>query len=132
MLSDRWKASFVAAHPYLLSGQEIESFFAAAAHLDAASSWRWQATAFFTLMHSCGLRTREVRALLSEHVHLSDGHLDIVCSKGNRSRRLPLTREVIGVLAACEKEPAEHFGASRHTFFAITSPTPTSSGGWLG
>jgi integrase len=127
VLSDRWKASLVAAHPYLLSGAEIEAFFAAAAHLDAESPWRWQATAFFTLMHSCGLRTGEARGLLSEHVQLSDGHLDIVSSKGNRSRRLPLTREVIGVLAACEKESADHFGASRHTFFVSTTGNPVTA-----
>jgi integrase len=127
VLSDRWKASFLAAHPYLLSGQEIEAFFAAAAHLDADSPWRWQATAFFTLMHSCGLRTGEARALLSEHVHLSDGHLDIVSSKGNRSRRLPLTREVIRVLAACEKESAEHFGASRRRFFVSATGNPVTA-----
>jgi integrase len=127
VLSDRWKAPFVAAHPYLLSGQEIEAFFAAAAHLEADSPWRWQAVAFFTLMHSCGLRTGETRGLLREHVRLGDGHLDIVSSKGNRSRRLPLTREVIGVLAACEKESAEHFGASRQTFFVSKTGNQVSA-----
>lgn len=45
----------------LLSSQEIEAFFAAAATLNAHSPWRWQAVAFFTLMHSCGLRTGETR-----------------------------------------------------------------------
>ena len=29
VLSDRWKAQIVPAHPYLLSGHEIEAFFAA-------------------------------------------------------------------------------------------------------
>ena len=63
VLSDRWKAPFVPAHPYLLSTEEIERFFTAAAHLQVASPWRWQAAAFFTLMHSCGIRTGEARAL---------------------------------------------------------------------
>jgi hypothetical protein len=40
VLSDQWKAAFVPAHPYLLSTQEIERFFAAAARLDAQSPWR--------------------------------------------------------------------------------------------
>jgi integrase len=91
VLSDRWKAPLVPAHPYLLSRAEIEAFFAAAARLNAHSPWRWQAVAFFTLMHSCGLRTGETRLLRPEHVHLPDRHLDVVSSKGNRSRRLPLT-----------------------------------------
>ena len=59
VLSDRWKAAVVPAHPYLLTRDEIEVFFAAAATLNAVSPWRWQAVAFFTLMHSCGLRTGE-------------------------------------------------------------------------
>jgi integrase len=74
VLSDRWKAQVVPAHPYLLSRYEIEAFFAAAATLKADSPWRWQAVAFFTLMHSCGLRTGETRLLRPEHVHLRDGN----------------------------------------------------------
>ena len=117
VLSDRWKAQFVPAHPYLLSRQEVEAFFAAAATLNAGSPWRWQSVAFFTLMHSCGLRTGETRLLLPEHVHLRDGHLDIVHAKGNRSRRLPLTGDVIDVLASCNRLSATRFGPSRRSFF---------------
>ena len=70
VLSDRWKAPFIPPRPYLLSRQEIEAFFTAAATLDTSSPWRWQAAAFFTLMHSCGLRTGETRALKTAHVDL--------------------------------------------------------------
>ena len=94
VLSDQWKAPFVPARPYLLTSHEIELFFGAAARLGAQSPWRWQATAFFTLMHSCGIRTGEARALLVEHVDLPGRHVEVVLSKGNRSRRLPLTDEV--------------------------------------
>ena len=117
VLSDRWKSALVPAHPYLLSGQEIEAFFAAAATLEARSPWRWQALAFFTLMHCCGLRTGEARLLTAACVHLPDGHVDVMCSKGNRSRRLPLSDEVTGVLAACDQQSRKHFGRSRRTFF---------------
>jgi integrase len=117
VLSDRWKAQVVPAHPYLLSRHEIERFFAAAATLNAGSPWRWQAVAFFTLMHSCGLRTGETRLLRPEHVHLRDGNLDVVSSKGNRSRRLPLTSEVTEILAGCDLATRTGFGPSRRTFF---------------
>lgn len=117
VLSDRWKARYVPAHPYVLTKYEIEAFFAAAATVNAGSPWRWQAVAFYTLMHSCGLRTGETRLLRPEHVHLRDGDLDIVSSKGNRSRRLPLTGEVIDVLAVCDRVSATVFGPSRRTFF---------------
>ncbi len=117
VLSDQWKAPFVPAHPYLLSGQEIERFFAAATSIKADSPWHWQAVAFFTLMHSCGLRTGESRLLSPDNVDLRDGYIDVLSSKGNRSRRLPLTGAVIEVLAACDQASRKHFGASRRTFF---------------
>ena len=117
VLSDRWKAAVVPAHPYLLSTHEIEAFFATAATLNAASPWRWQAVAFFTLMHSCGLRTGETRLLRPEHVHLRDRHLDIVAAKGNRSRRLPITGEVAEILAGCDRVTRARFGPTRGTFF---------------
>jgi len=117
VLSDRWRASFVPAHPYLLTTHEIERFFAAAVRLDAQSPWRWQAVAFFTLMHSCGLRTGETRLLPTDRVDLDAGHIDVLWSKGNRSRRLPLTPQVIDVLAACDRVSRKQFGPARQDFF---------------
>ena len=120
VLSGRWKAPFVPARPYLLGRDEIERFFAAAAHLDTSSPWRWQAVAFFTVMHSCGLRTGEARALLTVQVDLHAGHIDIIDSKGDRSRRLPVTDQVIDVLTACRRTSARRF-PSRRTFFVSTT-----------
>jgi integrase len=130
VLSDRWKAPFVPAHPYLLSRYEIEGFFESASALEVPSPWRWQAVAFFTLMHSCGLRTGEVRALQMGQVDLDGGHIDIVWSKGNRSRRLPLTAQVVEVLDACDRASRDHF-VSRRTFFvsaAGNQVTPAAVG----
>jgi integrase len=127
VLSDRWKAPFVPAHPYLLSTEQIEAFFAAAATLNAASPWRWQAVAFFTLMHCCGLRTGEARLLRAEHVHLRDQSIDVIDSKGNRSRRLPVTLEVTEVLARCDRTTRARIGASRGTFFVSAAGNPVTS-----
>jgi integrase len=127
VLSDQWKAPFVPARPYLLSSREIEAFFRAAADFRAQSPWQWQALAFFTLMHSCGLRTGEVRTLLAEHVDLGGGHLDVVGSKGHRSRRLPLSDEVIEILVACERTSRQRFGPSRATFFVSTTGNPVTA-----
>ena len=90
VLSESWKAPILAPHPYLLARREIELFFAAATQLQVQSPWRWQAVAFFTLMHSCGIRTGEARGLLTGHVDLPGRHVDVLWSKGNRSRRLPM------------------------------------------
>jgi len=123
VLSDRWKAPFVAATPYLLTAREIDCFFVAASQLETQSPWRWQAVAFFTLMHSCGIRTGEVRVLGADDVDLDAGHIDIHWSKGKRSRRLPLTAEVVDVLASCEHTTRTRFG-SRQTFFVSAAGTP--------
>jgi len=126
VLSDRWKASLVPAHPYLLTTDEIERFFAAAAHLHACSPWRWQAVAFFTLMHSCGIRTGEARALRTEQVDLHAGQLDIIWAKGNRSRRLPVTSQVVDVLATCDRVSRHRF-PSRGTFFVSAAGNPVTA-----
>ncbi len=117
VLSDRWKATHARTQPYLLSAPEIEGFFSAASRFDVPSPWRWQAVAFFTLMHSCGMRTGEVRQLSPDRVDLGDGHIDVVWSKGNRSRRLPLTDEVVRVLASCDELSRKQFGLVRDRFF---------------
>ncbi|MEO5744304.1 MAG: tyrosine-type recombinase/integrase [Terracoccus sp.] len=126
VLSDRWKAGVVPAHPYLLSTEQIEAFFTAAAHLHAQSPWRWQAVAFFTLMHSCGIRTGEARGLRTEQVDLPAGHLDIIWAKGNRSRRLPVTEQVVDVLAACDRTSRHRF-PSRGTFFVSGAGNPVTA-----
>jgi integrase len=126
VLSEEWKAPFVPARPYLLARGEIEAFFAAAARFDAASPWRWQAVAFFTLMHSCGIRTGEARALLSEHIDLRHARIDVVASKGRRSRRLPVTGQVVDVLAACDRATRQRF-AARRTFFVSAAGNPVTA-----
>lgn len=124
VLSDRWKATFVPAHPYLLTSRQIGSFFGAAASFETNSPWRWQAAAFFTLMHSCGLRTREARSLLVEHVDVAGRHVEVMWSKGNRSRRLPITGDVADVLAACDAASTARFGPARKPFFVSAAGTP--------
>ena len=126
VLSDKWKAPTVQAHPYLLAQRQIEAFFNAAARLDTSSPWRWQAVAFFMLMHSCGLRTCEARRLLAGHVDLPGQHIDVAWSKGNRSRRLPVTGEVAAILAACDDESTAKFGRSRKPFFVSSTGGPVT------
>jgi len=67
-------------------------------------------------MHWCGIRTGEARALLTEQVDLPAGHIDIISSNGNRSRRPRLTDHVINVLNARQQASARQF-PSRRTFF---------------
>ena len=127
VLSEQWKAPFVPASPYLLSSREIDAFFTAAGRLDTTSPWQWQAVAFFTLMHSCGIRTGEARALLTDHVDLPARHIDVIGSKGNRSRRLPITDDVCKILAACDAASTARIGHSRTTFFISSTGNPVTA-----
>ena len=123
VLDASWTAPFVPASPYLLTGAQVEAFFTAAARVRPASPWRWQAVAFFALMHSCGLRTGEVRSLRREHVDLHAGSLDVIAGKGDRRRRLPLTRELIGILSDCDRASGDRY-PSRAAFFVSTTGHP--------
>jgi integrase len=127
VLSDQWKAPFLPASPYLLSKREVEAFFAAAGGLVTTSPWRWQAVAFFTLMHSCGVRTCEARGLLAEHVDLPGRHVDVMWSKGNRSRRLPITGDVCEILAACDAASTARLGRPRKSFFISSTGNPVTA-----
>ena len=130
VLDSTWRAPFVPAHPYLLDREQIDRFFAAAAHVRADSPWRWQATAFFVLMHSCGIRTGEARRLRREDVDLRTGHVTIPQSKGHRGRRLPVTGDVLAVLRSADQVSHARYPA-RQTFFisATGAPvTPTAVG----
>src|SRR5699024_8195848 len=82
--------------------------------------------AFFSLMHCCGLRTGETRHLEVEHVNLTAGYLDIVAAKANRSRRIPITEELVEVLAACHADTSKHFGVSRAAFFVSAWGNPVT------
>lgn len=123
VLSDQWRVGNVRPQPYLLTNEEVTRFFDAAPRLEIRSPWRWQGSAFFALMHSCGLRTCEVLGLMPDDVNLDEGTISIRWSKGNRSRQLPLTAQLVDVLADCDKASREVFGADRAAFFVSTYGT---------
>lgn len=72
-------------------------------------------------MHSCGLRTGEARNLRTEQVDLPGRHIDVVWSKGRRSRRLPITDDVADILAACNTASEQRFGPARERFFVSST-----------
>ena len=112
---------------YLLSSAQINRFFAiAASNVPYPGPWRWQATAFFGLMYACGLRTGEARNLTRRAVNLGKGYLDILDSKGPRSRRLPLTDEVVTLLHECDLRTSR-FAPDRTTFFVSGRGNPVTN-----
>lgn len=134
VLSDQGKAGFIRSQPYLLPQTETKLFFRSAALLDVSSSCKWQAVAFFALMHSCGLRTGKVRPLTPANVGFDDGFIDVLASKGNRDRLLPLTREILDILTDCNTQSRRVIAGDRATFLVSSTGkpvTPAAVGGDL-
>lgn len=127
VLSDQWRARPVRPQPYLLTREEIARFFQATAKAETGFPWNCQGLAFFTLMRSCGLRTCEVRRLAADDVDIANGYIDVHWSKGNHSRRLPLTGQVLEILASCDQTLERTFGQSRTMFFVSTTGTQVSA-----
>lgn len=113
--------------PYLMEEDEIEAFFEQAKLYRPASPWAWQTIPFFGLMCVCGLRTGEVRRLSCEDVNFGEGFIDIKESKAHRSRRLPVTDEVRGMLYDCDKKSSKEFGRCRQAFFVSRTGRPVDA-----
>lgn len=124
VLTESWRGGFARSQPYLLRREEISQFFRSAAEMETTSPWKWQAVPFFGLMHSCGLRTCETRRLRPQDVDLKRGEIDVLWSKGNRSRRLPITDEITEILTECDRITRRRFGQQRPGFFVSSTPAP--------
>lgn len=62
-----------------------------------------------------------------EDVDLTAGFIDVLWSKGNRSRRLPLSAQIIEVLAVCDRVSRQRFGQHRPAFFVSSIAAPVAS-----
>lgn len=86
---------------YLLSNSEIQRFFKECDSyvLRKKTPGRpYVYPALYRFLYCCGARCGEARHLRCENVHLNDGYLDILQSKGHRDRRLFLSDELISYL----------------------------------
>ena len=83
--------------PYLFTDDEIEKFFAACDSIpyDCHVPRRHIVLpAMYRLLYCCGLRCKEARMLLCKHVRLAKNYIDILQSKGPKSRRLFISQEL--------------------------------------
>ena len=126
VLSDDFRSRMVRVRPFLITASDAEAFFAAAAAYDPPSPMAWEARCMFGLMHSCGLRTCEVRRLGVGDVDPANRRVDVLWSKGNRSRRLAVTGEVADMLDRCGRATAAEYGGDRAAFFVGRGGGPVS------
>ena len=84
--------------PHFFTTQELIAFFMACDNLrphGAMLARHLVLPVFFRLLYCCGLRTGEARTLRVEDVELQNGQIDIIGSKGCRSRRIPLPQDLL-------------------------------------
>ena len=127
VLSRDFRARSARVAPFLMSQEEVEAFFSAAASYAPPSPMAWEARCVFALMHSCGLRTCEARRLGRGDVDTDARTIDVRWSKGHRSRRLPVTAEVADMLARCRDATDREVGRDRAAFFATSTGRGLSS-----
>ena len=87
--------------PYLFTDDEIKAFFIACDSLPHdyhVPKRHLVLPAMYRLLYCCGLRCKEARTLKIENVHLAENYIDILQSKGPKSRRLFITQELSVIL----------------------------------
>lgn len=116
--------------PYFFTEDEITRFFQACDSTRLHLSFKGRhlvIPALFRLLNCCGLRCKEARMLLYSDVHLEEEFLDILQSKGPKSRRIFISTELASYLTRYNRQIKEIFPA-RVYFFPRTESSPYNSG----
>ncbi|MCL1919281.1 MAG: site-specific integrase [Peptococcaceae bacterium] len=115
--------------PYLFTSLEIASFFEECDKVKEDPHFRGRhlvLPTMYRLLYCCGLRCKEVRTLRCENVHLDKGHLDILQSKGPKSRRIFVAEELAEYLKDYDQK-IKAFFPNRQTFFPNRQDRPYSA-----
>jgi integrase len=105
--------------PYFFTELEIQRFFEVCDAIKPNKSFKGRnliLPAFYRLMYCCGVRTIEARSLLKENVHLDQSFLDILLSKGPKSRRLFISEELNSYLTEYDERISLIFPKRRYFF----------------
>lgn len=108
--------------PHYFTNQEIINFFSACDNLKAHAAMHARhlvLPVFFRLLYCCGLRTCEARALRVENVDLKHGIIDIIASKSHRSRRIPVSQDLLTLFKVYDERVAQIY-SGRVYFFPTT------------
>lgn len=117
--------AYVPEPPYFFTTEEINQFFSACDSVQPHPSFPGRdltLPVLFRLLYCCGLRCKEVRTLLHENVHPDECFLDIIQSKGPKSRRIYISDELSLCLKAFEKSICLVF-PERKYFFPVRQQT---------
>lgn len=112
--------------PYFFTAAEIASFFEACDSLVEDAHFRGRhlvIPAMYRILYCCGLRCKEVRTLYCENVHLDDRYIDILQSKGPKSRRIFISGELADYLGHYDRAISTFF-SGRQMFFPNKQDLP--------
>ena len=112
--------------PYFFSEKEINIFFEACDNVNVISYLKGRhivVPAMYRVLYCCGLRCKEVRTLSCENVQLDKRYLDILQSKGPKSRRIYISEELAEYLKEYDQKIGVLF-PNRQTFFPNKKDKP--------
>jgi len=119
IIDSKYRMQRYHADVYLMSDSEIEAFFIACDKemlCRKHSGGPYVFPALFRFMYCCGVRCLEARRLKCKDVHLEDGYIDIVQSKGYKDRRLFLSDELTEYFIKYEKTISHCFPSTEYFF----------------
>lgn len=91
--------------PYFFTDQELYLFFKACDSVERHPNYIGRELVLpvlFRFLYCCGVRTLEASSLLCANVHLTKGYVDIIHSKGPKSRRIFLGTELTMIMETYE------------------------------
>lgn len=109
----------IAEPPYFFTSKEISDLFQQIDLIEKHDCYKGReiiVPAIFRLLYCCGLRGKEARTLLCQNVHLKERYLDILQSKGPKSRRIFISEDLASYLLAYEMKISIMF-LNRSYFF---------------
>jgi len=116
--------------PYLFTDDEVEAFFSACDGIQYdchVPKRHIVLPVMYRLLYCCGLRCKEVRALKNENVYLLENYIDILQSKGPKSRRIFISQELSDYLQNYDTKINAIF-PDRSFFFPSRKDCPYSAG----
>lgn len=116
--------------PYFFTEEEISAFFRELDLIKPNKSFKGRELvipALFRLLYCCGLRCKEARMLQCRDVHLGELYIDVMQSKGPKSRRIFISQELSDYLSGYEESinllfpGREYFFPSSAGFYSSTA-----------
>lgn len=130
MIPPKTASQPVPEDPYFFTEEEISAFFRELDLIKPNKSFKGRELvipALFRLLYCCGLRCKEARMLECRNVHLGELYIDVMQSKGPKSRRIFISQELSDYLSGYEESinllfpGREYFFPSSAGFYSSTA-----------